>query len=151
VNIRSSSTAPAPIYPGDPPRRSRTTLLVVVFTLVALAAAAVVVVNLTKDDDGRVATATNRQEAPAASTPTTAADPQAATKAAIVAAYRQSFDAFVAVASDPNGSPDDPRLSQHKIGNALLASQISIKRLRDAGQISAGRVEVHPTDRKSVV
>jgi hypothetical protein len=145
MNIRSSSTAPAPIYPGDPPRRSRTTLLVVVFTLVALAAAAVVVVNLTKDDDGRVATATNRQEAPAASTPTTAADPQAATKAAIVAAYRQSFDAFVAVGSDPRGSPDDPRLSQHTIGNALLASQITIKRLRDAGQVYAGRVEVHPT------
>lgn len=147
MNIRTSSTAPAPIYPGDPPRRSRLMLLVVAMAVLAIVAAAVVIVNLTGDDAGDVTAGRSNgaSATTAVPTPTTAADPQAATRAAIVAAYRQSFDAFVAVASDPNGSPDDPRLSQHKIGNALLASQISIKRLRDAGQISAGRVEVHPT------
>ena len=149
MNIRSSSRAPAPILPGDPPRRSRLTLLVVAMAVLAIAAAAVVIVNLTGDDQGDVTAgsqgAVGASATTAAPTPTTAADPQAATRAAIVDAYRQSFDAFVAIASDPKGSPDDPRLSRHKIGNALLASQITIQRLRNAGQVYVGRAELHPT------
>ena len=120
------------------------TVLALVVGLLAVAAVAVVVVKLT-GEDAPVVTATNQGQAPVASPPPMTAEPEAATKAAILDAYRQSFDAFVAVGSDPKGSPDDPRLSQHTIGNALLASQITIKRLRDAGQVYAGRVEVHPT------
>lgn len=77
--------------------------------------------------------------------PSTTADPQAAVKAAVLDAYRQSFDAFVAVASDPAGKPDDPRLEQHKVGNALLAAQATILRLRRDGHVYRGSVEVHPT------
>ncbi|MCA1707408.1 MAG: hypothetical protein LC808_30735 [Actinobacteria bacterium] len=147
MNIRTSSTAPAPIYPGDPPRRSRLMLLVVAMAVLAIVAAAVVIVNRTGDDAGDVTAA--RSEGASATTavptPTTAADPQAATRKAIDDAYRQSFDAFVAIASDPKGSPDDPRLSRHKIGNALLASQITIQSLRNAGHVYVGRAELHPT------
>lgn len=140
MNIR---TAPnTAVFPGDPPRRSRTTIVLVGLVVLALAATAVVVFNLTRGD---TTAATKAAAGPAPSAPTTVFDPQAATKAAIVDAYRQSFDAFVAIASDPSGSPEDPRLAQHKIGNALLASQISIAQLRKAGQVDQGTVEVHPS------
>ena len=136
-----TSTAPAPILPGGPLRRSRTTVLLVLLAALAVAAGVIVAVNLARDSR----TVSTEPTPSATSPPTLAPDPQAAVKAAVIDAYRQSFDAFVAIASDPKGSPDDPRLSQHTIGNALLASQITIKRLRDAGQVYAGRVEVHPT------
>ncbi|MGI8778093.1 MAG: hypothetical protein ACR2LJ_12115 [Acidimicrobiales bacterium] len=140
MNIR---TAPnTVVLPGDSPRRSRTTIVLVVLVVLALAAAAVVVFNLTRGDGIEATKATG---SPAPPTPTTMFDPQAATKAAIQDAYRQSFDAFVAIASDPAGSPDDPRLSQHTIGNALAASQLTILKLRRAGQVYVGRVEVHPS------
>ncbi len=120
-------------------------MLVVVLAVLSLAALAVVVVNLTSDSGGgtQAAKPSLAQSAPAA--PTTAVDPQAATKAAILDAYRQSFAEFVAVASDPNAGPDDPRLSRHKIGNALTGSRVTIIRLRKAGQVDRGTVEVHPT------
>ena len=146
MNLGTSS-APGVVLPGEGPHRNRTTVVVVVLVALCLVAGAVVVVNLTRDTGSGSVTEVGRK--PAVSTapaaPTSAPDPQATTKAAILDAYRQSFDAYVAVASDPNGSPDDPRLSQHKIGNALLASQISIKRLRNAGQVLVGRAELHPT------
>ncbi len=78
-------------------------------------------------------------------TPEEELDPEAAIKAEIVAAYHQSFDASVAVASDPNGQPDDPRLAQHTIGNALLASQLSIGKLRSDGHVlEVTRLEMNP-------
>lgn len=147
MNIRTSSSSPAVVLPGDRPRRSRLTMLLVVLIAVSLAAAAVVVVNLTRDTGTGSATRASEGSAspPPSATPTTVADPQAATKAAILDAYRQSFDAFVAIASDPAGSADDPRLSQHKIGNALAASQLTIIKLRRDGHVYRGTVEVHPT------
>ena len=141
-----TSTAPAPVLPGGPGRRSRVTVLLVGLAVLIVAAGAVVAVNLTSDTNSVNTTAGQPQaSAPAPTAPTTPADPQAATKAAILDAYRQSYDAFVGVGRDPNGSPDDPRLSQHKTGNALLASQISIQRFRNAGHVYVGCVQVHPT------
>lgn len=67
-----------------------------------------------------------------------------AIKAAILDAYRQSFNAVIAVGSDPNGKPSDPRLEEHTVGNALLASQVSIDRLRKAGHVLQGSIELHP-------
>ncbi len=143
----SIRTAPTTVtLPGEPPRRTRTVLLAVLIVAAIVAIAVMVVVNVTGDGSGPVTTQVGETPPTSAATsPTLPADPQAATKAAIVAAYRQSFDAFVAIASDPKGSPDDPRLSRHKIGNALLASQITIQRLRNAGHVYVGRAELHPT------
>ena len=146
MSIRGS-TAPTTTLPGQPPRRSRATALFVVLAVLALAAGAVVVVNLTRGSDaesGRKGP-DNALGSPSAPASTVATDPQAATKAAILDAYRQAFDAFLAVASDPAGSPEDPRLSQHKIGNALLGAQVTITRLRKDGHVYRGGVEVHPT------
>ena len=128
--------------PGSPRgrRSSRWIVLAVVVVLVVVAAAAALV---WPDDQ------VSQQVGPAPTTSavatTVAPDPEAATRAAILDAYRKAFDAFVAVASDPKATPEDPRLAEHKTGNALTAAQAGIFRLRTDGQIFTGTVELHPT------
>jgi hypothetical protein len=79
------------------------------------------------------------------SIPTTTLDPEEATKAEIIDAYRQSFEAFVAVASDPNGQLDDPRLAQHTKGTALTAAQLSIRKWRADGHVmKVTQLELNP-------
>lgn len=129
--------------PPQPPRKSRPGVVVAVGVMVAVAAVAgVALLTAGGDPASEEPLGVATTLAPA---PSTTVDPQATTKANILAAYRQSFDAFIAVGSDPNGRTDDPRLEQHMVGNALLAAQISIQRLRDAGDIYEGTVEVHPS------
>ena len=79
------------------------------------------------------------------SIPATTLDPEEATKAEIVEAYRQSYEAFVAVGSDPNGQPDDPRLAQHKRGTALAAAQLTIRKWRADGHVmEVTQLELNP-------
>lgn len=79
------------------------------------------------------------------SIPSTTLDPEEATKAEIVEAYRQSFEALVALASDPNGQPDDPRLAERKRETALAAAQLSIDKLRADGDVlKVTRLEMNP-------
>jgi len=138
-----------PRPPGPPaPRRSwarrpRGLTVALVAVVVAGLAAIGVLVAISDDEPTSTAPLATGTSAPALTTPSTI-DPQAAVKAEILAAYRQAFDAFIAVASEPNGQPTDPRLEEHTIGNALLASQASIDRLRKAGQVVRGTIEVHP-------
>jgi hypothetical protein len=130
--------------PGLPPRR-RPRPGVVALAVVIVAGLAAIGMLIAGADDEPTKTeplGTTATSAPAPSP--TSANPQAATKAEILAAYRQSFDAFVAVASDPNGKPTDPRLEEHTIGNALLAGQVAIDRLRKAGHVYQGSIELHP-------
>ena len=140
VDVR---TPPRP--PGAaPPRRSRWHWSTIPL-LVAIAAGLAVLAYLfaTADDEPSSGPRPTATTTPSPTMPTTV-DPQAATKAAILDAYRQSYDAVIAVGSDPNGQPTDPRLEQHAIGNALLASQASIDRLRKAGHVLQGTIELHP-------
>ena len=88
----------------------------------------------------------------AATTPTTATapttvtpDPEAVAKAEVIDAYTKSSEAFVAVASDPAGLPEDPRLKEHSTGNAHFAATASIFRMRKDGEVFTGAVEYHPT------
>lgn len=79
------------------------------------------------------------------SIPTTTLDPEEATKAEIIDAYRQSRAAFVAVASDPNAQRDDPRLAQYKKGTALTAAQLSIRKWRADGHVlDVTQLELNP-------
>ena len=137
-------TPPRP--PGAaPPRRSRWHWSTIPL-LVAIAAglAALAYLFATADDESSSSgPVTTVSSGPVVTT--TTVDLQAEAKAAILEAHRVATAAFVAVGSDPNARPDDPRLEQHKIGAALLASQASIDRLRKAGQVFRGAVEVHPT------
>lgn len=141
VDVQSPPVPPGPTpRPGQ--RRSRSMVaglvLVIVGGLVAIG------VLLSVEDDGpSTGGPLGTGTVPVPTSPSTV-DPQAATKAAILDAYRSSHDAVLAVASDPNGQPTDPRLEEHKIGNALLAAQASIDRLRKAGHVVQGTMEVHP-------
>ncbi len=79
------------------------------------------------------------------SIPTTTLDPEEATKAEIIDAYRQSRAAFVAGASDPNAQRDDPRLAQYKKGTALTAAQLSIRKWRADGHVmEVTQLELNP-------
>lgn len=141
VNVQSPPKLPPPT--GLPPRPRYSRKLVAALVLVIVGALVGIGVLLSVDDNSSSTSAPLPTSEPGIGTPSTA-DPDADTKAAIIAAYRQSFDAFIAVASDPNGQPTDPRLEEHTVGNALLASQASIDRLRKAGHVYRGTIELHP-------
>lgn len=130
---------------APPPRPRRRRGPVIALLVLIVGALVVIGVLITVQDDGLSSSGplSTGTSGPAVTDPTTV-DPQAVVKAAILDAYRQSTDAFVAVASDPNGKPTDPRLEEHKVGNALLASQVTIDRLRKAGNVYRGSLESHP-------
>lgn len=147
MNLRTST--PAPIMPGDAPRRSRTGLVLVLVVAVLVGALALALV-LTRDGDGAVSTETTPQVTTPATTaaapaPTAAPDPQAATKAAVIEAYRLAMDEFVAVGKDLNAKATDPRLAQHRTGTALLAVQQSLATDKSRGYVYRGTLTVHPT------
>lgn len=139
---RSPSPPPSPRQ--SRPRRPRGSVVALVVVIVIALAAIGVLVAISDDEPTRTGPVATGTSAPALTTPSTI-DPQVAIKTAILDAYRQSTDTVIAVASDPNGDPFDPRLREHKIGNALLASQLSIDRLRKAGNVLKGTIEIHPT------
>lgn len=113
--------------------------------VVAVAAVTTAVVVVARVTDGR---GPGRSQPLPVTTVSTTVDPDAATKSAVIAAYRSSFDQFVAVASDPAGRPEDPRLAEHTVGNALAARQAFVFRLRKVGQKFTGAVELHPRVRE---
>lgn len=132
----------APGTPPDRPRRSRRPVIALLVLIIGALVAIGVLMAVGDDEPSSGPVSTGTSTPPV--TGLTTIDPQAAVKTAILDAYRQSTDAFVAVASEPNGKPTDPRLEEHKIGNALLASQVTIDRLRKAGHVFRGTIEVHP-------
>lgn len=133
----------APSAPPPRPRRSRGPVIALLVLIVGALAAIGVLVTVQDDGPSSTGPLPTGTSGPGVTGATTI-DPQAAVKTAILDAYRQSTDAFVAVASDPNGKPTDPRLEEHKVGNALLASQVTIDRLRKAGHVFRGTIEVNP-------
>jgi hypothetical protein len=130
VDIRTRSNPPPP----SPYRRSRGPLIALVVLAVIGVGAVVFLVANAGNEAPPAELATTPSGLPTTG-PTTTLDPDAATKAEIIEAYRQSWDAFVAVASDPNGDPEDPRLEKHTVGNALLASQLTLRKWRDDGHV----------------
>lgn len=145
MNLRTG-TAPRTTLPGEPLRRSRSTLVAAGFFALAVVLA-VVAVLVTRDNAGPVATRTTGGTPPAslATPPTLPPDPQAATKATVLDAYKQSTDEYVAVGSDLLAKADDPRLAQHSTGTALIAAQQSLGKYKSQGQVLRGDVEVHAT------
>ncbi|HEV2809441.1 MAG TPA: hypothetical protein VGV93_03465 [Acidimicrobiales bacterium] len=142
VDLRTAPPPQPPPRPPSPYRRSRGRFIGLL-VLAAVGVAAIVFLVVNAGDEAPPSEFVTRPT-PTTAPPTTV-DPEAATKAEIEAAYRQSFEVFVAVASDPNGQADDPRLKEYKVGNALLAAQVSIQRLRNAGHVFHGHIEVNPT------
>ena len=147
MNIRTG-TAPTTTLPGEPPRRSRGALVAaIVFAVAAIAAAALLTVNAMRDPDAPETTLTTGETAPTsvATPPTLPPDPQAATKAAVIAAHTQSFKGFIEVGRRTPANPDDPRLSEHTSGSALIAARRAILDNNAKGLVYVGDAELHPT------
>ncbi len=130
VDLRTRPNPPPP----SPYRRSRGPLIALV-VLAVIGVGAVVFLVANADDEAPPAELATTPSAVPTTGPTTTLDPDAAIKAEIIEAYRQSWDAFVSVGSDPNGDPEDPRLEEHTVGNALLASQLTLRKWRDDGHV----------------
>ncbi len=145
MNLRTG-TAPRTTLPGEPPRRSRSTLVAAGFFALAVVLA-VVAVLATRDKGGPVATRTTSDTPPAsvATSPTLPPDPQAATKAAVIAAYTQSYQAFIAVGKDASPNPNDPRLGEHTTGTALIAKQQALTDNKSKGLLFTGDAVLHPS------
>ena len=142
VDLRTAPPPQPPPRPPSPYRRSRGRFIGLL-VLLAVGVGAVVFLVVTAGDEAPPS------EFVTSPTPTTAPpttlDPEAATRAEIIEAYRQSRAAFVAIASDPNGQVDDPRLPQYKKGTALAAAQLSIRKLRADGHVlKVTRLELNP-------
>ncbi len=145
MSIRTTP-APGTYPPGEPPRRSRRTLVVMVLAVAVIAASAVVVLRATRDHGTSVATRTTDQpSASVATSPTLPADPQAATKAAVIAAYTQSYKAIIVVGKEASPNVNDPRLSEHTTGAALIAKQRALADNKSKGLVYFGDADLHPT------
>ena len=138
-------TPTRPSHSPPPYRRTKGPLIALVILGVIGSAAVAVIVANALDEPERVELGTEPSEPATPAASSTTVDPQAATKAEIIAIYRKAWEAYVAVASDPNGQPEDPRLGEHTVGNALLASQLSIRKWRAEGHVlDVERLELHP-------
>jgi hypothetical protein len=139
-------TTPRPAdAPALPPYRRSRGPFIALLVLLAVGVATVVFLLVTAGDDDVPSQSVGTPATPTTPPPPTTLDPDAATRAEIEDAYRQSRDAFVAVASDPNARLDDPRLAKHKKGTALAAAQLSIRKLRSDGHVlQVIRLESNP-------
>ncbi len=142
VDVRR--TPPRASAPPPPYRRSngpRIVLAILVF--VGLAAVGVIVFNAL-DEPAKVELGP-KSGVPTAPAPNTPVDPEAATKAEIIGAYRQAFESAIAIASDPEGQFDDPGLVRYKSGTALAAAQLAIQKLRADGDVlQVTQLELNP-------
>lgn len=129
---------------GGPPERPRSRLLLAVIAVVVVATGLVVATNQLGGDDGDVAT-TATHEPSAAPSVTSPFDPQAATKAAVIEAYKRSYEGLLAVGRSTSPDPNDPRLTQYSTGPALIAKQRVLAAHKAKGQVYVGEVELHPT------
>ncbi len=129
--------------PPSPYRRSRGPFIALM-VLLTVGVAAVVFLVATDGEDSQPALSTNPTPVSTVGV-TTTVDPEAAIKAEIITAYRGSFEATVAVASDPAAQFDDPRLSERKSGTSLAAAQLAIQKLRADGDVlEVTRLELNP-------
>lgn len=142
-----------PSSPGGPPPSGDggRGLWPVVLVLVALAGAIALVAGaivFTRGDSAEEQVPLGGPVPPATSAPAaapTTADPQAATKAEIIAAYRGAWDAQLAVGRDPKATPDDNRLRTYLTGDSLVAIQLSMVKFKARNEVYTGEIKLNPT------
>jgi hypothetical protein len=139
-------TTPRPAdAPALPPYRRSRRPFIALLVLLAVGVATVVFLLVTAGGDDVPSQSVGTPATPTTPPLPTTLDPEAATKAEIEDAYRQAYEGFVAVASDPNAQLDDPRVTQFKRGTALAAAQLAIRKFRAEGHVlKADRLELHP-------
>jgi hypothetical protein len=129
--------------PGEPARRSGSRSLIFGLAVVLVAVVVIVAVNL-RSDNGPDDTASRTPPSAQSTTPTTL-DPQAEVRAAVIDAYTQSYLALIIVGKDASPDLNDPRLSEHTTGTALVAEQRALADQESKGLILFGEAELHPT------
>lgn len=142
MSLRTRSE-PAPSMPGEPGRRSGSRILFFGLAVVLVAVAVLVAVNIRSDNRPDV-TATSTPPAsidPAAPT----VDPQAAARAAVIDAYVNVYQGYIAVGKEAQPDLNDPRLTQYSTGTALQAKQESLAANSSEGLVFTGGAELHPT------
>ena len=139
-------TTPRPAdTPALPPYRRSRGPFIALLVLLVVGVAAVVFLLVTAGDDDVPGQSVGTPATPTTPPPPTTLDRDAAMKAQIEDAYRQAYEGFVAVASDPNAQLDDPRVTQFKKGTALAAAQLAIRKFRAEGDVlRIDRLELHP-------
>ena len=145
MNIRTSTPARTPPS-GEPPRRPGSRAIVILVAVLILAAGAVGAVLILSDDASDVATTTQPTAAPVTtlSTPTTV-DAQSQGRAAVIDAYKKSYEGYIAVAKEISPNPNDPRLTQFSTGTALIAKQRALADNKGKGLVLIGDAKLHPT------
>ncbi|MFP5370478.1 MAG: hypothetical protein ACLGI3_06985 [Actinomycetes bacterium] len=74
----------------------------------------------------------------------TTVDPQASTKAEVIAGYRAGWDAHLAVGRDPKATADDDRLRAHLTGDTLAVLQLHLVKIKSAEEVYIGEVKLNP-------
>jgi hypothetical protein len=157
VSVRAPIEPPRPGgYPPGPGRPSPSSggdglgpwaIALVLAALVAAIALVVGAIVLTRGDSAEEEVplggpATSGVAAPA--TAPTSVDPQAATKAEVVMAYRAAWDEFLAVARDPKATADDNRLRAHHTADSLATRQLALFKRKSGDEIYVGEVRLNP-------
>ena len=137
--------------PGPPERRAgggvTGPVLVAVGAAVVAVALAVGLILWTGRDSAETDVAPVTPETAAQAAPPagpTAADPQAARKAEVLAAYRAAWDAQLAVGRDPKASSDDKRLREHLTGDSLVTLQQAMAKHRQRNAVYVGELKLNP-------
>lgn len=134
--------APSPAGDGWRGRRRVVLVLVALLGAIALVAAAVVF-NRGDSAEEQVPLGGPATSAalPTASAPTTV-DPEAATKAEVIAAYRASWEDQLAVGRDRNATADDDRLRAHLTGDALATVQLALVKRKSRDEVYTGEIKL---------
>jgi hypothetical protein len=122
-------------------------VLVVVVAVLILAAGAVGAVLILGDDDSDVVGSTTQSTSVVVTTPSTPTtlDAQAQARAAVIEAYKKSYQGFIAVGKETLPNPIDPRLTDYSTGTALVAKQRALADNKSKGLVLTGDAELHPT------
>ena len=136
---------PSPSLGGD--GRGTWRVILVLAALVALIGLVAGAIVFTRGDAGEEQFPLGGPAASASSAPATApttVDPQAATKAQVIRAYRAAWDEFLAVARDAKATADDDRLRAHHTGDSLATRQLALVKRKSGDEIYVGEVRLNP-------
>ena len=134
--------------PGGEPRRPRSRVLGVAVAALIIVVAAAVALTITSDDGSDVARIPSNGGTPTSvgsTAPATTLDARGTAKAAVIDAYKKSYEGLLAVGRSASPDPNDPRLTQYSTGPALIAKQRVLADHKAKGQVYVGDVELHPT------
>ena len=131
---------------GGPGAAIYITLAILAVIAVAVAGFVVTRGDSAEDGSGQVPAGgpvtTARVAAPTVPTVPTTVDPEAATKAEVIAAYRAAWDDYLIVGRDPKATADDDRLRAHRTGTSLVVVQKTLLEMKANDEVFDGEVNL---------